>query len=489
MFIGRSAELQFFESKYNEDKGQLIVLYGRRRVGKTETLREFCKNKPHVFYSCTQSTDHTQLQRFSQQMMREDIPARKYITEFADWENAFRAIQELPYGNKKKLIVIDEFPYMCKANGSIPSILQNLWDTELKDSNIMIILCGSAMSFIEKELLAENNPLYGRATGIYKMKPMGFYDAVKFLPKYTPKEKIIAYSVLGGIPHYLKQFDPNMTLGQNIKNNIITKGSILYSEVEFLLHQELRETSIYNTIIEAVALGNTKLGDICQKAMIDSTSKASVYLRNLIELGIVEREFSVGARLKEKGNGNRGLYRITDNFFKFWYTFGFANFSQLEDGDVDGVYRYAIEPALHEFASFAFEDVCKEFIKEQQKSNALPFRYSKLGRWFGKTTVRDENEASGLRIAETEIDLLAIDQDGKNYLIGECKFRNQDFKYSEYLNTFAKLTPQKNTAKFHYALFAENGFDKKIVEETRKNDCLHLYNLDDIVNLSEKSHV
>ena len=481
MFIGREAELKFLEEKYQEEHGQLIVLYGRRRVGKTETLREFCKDKPHVFYSCTQSTDKVQLSKFSQLMLREDIPARNYITEFSDWEKAFHAILDLPYGNHKKLVVIDEFPYMCKGNESIPSILQNLWDGELKNANVMVILCGSAMSFIEKELLAEKNPLYGRATGIYKMQAMGFYEAAKFFPDYSPRDKVLTYAVLGGIPHYLNQFNPQKSLGENIKKNILTKGSVLYSEVDFLLHQELRETPIYNAIIEAVALGNTKLSDITQKAMMDTTAKTSVYLRNLIELGIVRREFSVDVSSKEKGNANRGTYCLTDNFFRFWYTFGFSNISQLEDGDVDGVYEYVVKPAIHEFASFIFEDVCKEFVREQQKDNALPFRYSKMGRWFGKTTVRDEKMATGLRTAETEIDLLAVDKGEKNYLVGECKFKNQPFRYSEYLNTMAKLTPKKQKAVFYYALFAESGFDDKIQEIACEDQTLRLYELKEIV--------
>lgn len=190
-----------------------------------------------------------------------------------------------------------------------------------------------------------------------------------------------------------------------------------------MLHQELRETPIYNSIIEAVALGNTKLNDISQKSLVENTSKTSVYLRNLIELGIVERKFPVDAGTKEKANSNRGTYRLTDNFFRFWYAFGFANYSQLEDGDVDGVYEYIIEPALHEFASFAFKDVCREFVRKMQKANALPFRYSKMGRWTGKTTVRDENAPNGQRTAETEIDLLGIGRGAKEYLVGECKFK------------------------------------------------------------------
>ena len=142
MFIGREAELKFLNDKYEEDKGQLIVLYGRRRVGKTETLREFCKGKPHVFFSCTQTTDKVQLRNFSERMFKENIPARNYISVFDDWEKAFRSMVDLPYGEAKKLVVIDEFPYMCRSNKSIPSILQNLWDAELRNQNIMIILCG-----------------------------------------------------------------------------------------------------------------------------------------------------------------------------------------------------------------------------------------------------------------------------------------------------------------------------------------------------------
>jgi AAA+ ATPase superfamily predicted ATPase len=264
-------------------------------------------------------------------MFKENIPARAYVSEFSDWEKAFRSIAELPYGDKKKLVVIDEFPYMCKGNGSIPSILQNLWDEILKDENIMIILCGSAMSFIEKELLAEKNPLYGRATGIYKMTEMSFYDAVKFFPEYSARDKVIAYSVLGGIPHYLRQFDSSISLEDNIKKNILSKGCALYSEVEFLLRQELRETPVYNSIIEAVALGNTRLNDISLKSLIDDTSKTSVYLKNLTELGIIEREFSVSESIKEKANLNKGLYHITDNFFRFWYAFVFTNLSEKEN--------------------------------------------------------------------------------------------------------------------------------------------------------------
>lgn len=291
MFIGREAELQFLESQYRSTGGKLVVLYGRRRVGKTETLRQFCEGKPHVYYACQESPDRMQLRAFSQKLLKEKIQASAYIQEFDEWEKAFWAILELPYKDQKKLVVIDEFPYMCRNNPGIPSILQNLWDEVLKDSDVMIVLCGSAMSFTEKDLLAEKNPIYGRATDIYKMTEMGFYDAIRFFPDYSNEDKILAYSILGGVPHYLRQFDSNLSLTKNIKQNISMKGCTLYSEVDFLLKQELRETAVYNSIIEAVAMGNTRLNEISQKSLVEDTAKTGVYLKNLIELGIIDVKF------------------------------------------------------------------------------------------------------------------------------------------------------------------------------------------------------
>ena len=479
MFVGRKQELQFLNDKYDSPNGQLVVLYGRRRVGKTETLREFCKGKPHVFYSCREISDKLQLKSFSEKLLKEKIPAASYIKEFADWDTALGSISALPYGDSKKLLIIDEFPYMCKGNESIPSVMQNLWDESLKDENVMIVLCGSAMSFIEKELLAEKNPLYGRATGIYKMESMGFYDAIQFFPEYSDRDKILAYSILGGIPHYLRQFDRALSLDDNIKKNILTKGCALYSEVEFLLRQELRETQLYNSIIEAVALGSTKLNDISTKSLVDDTSKTSVYLKNLIELEIIQREFSVDDGTKERANTNRGLYRLTDNFFRFWYAFVFTNYSELEGGDVDGVFEYAIKPSLHEFASFTFEDVCREYVRKMQKSNKLPFRYKRMGRWWGKTTVRRKDAVES---AETEIDLLAVSQKSDKYLVGECKFKGSPFSYSEYLDTIAKMSEHKDKSEFYYWLFSENGFDKKLTAEAQKDKNIRLVSLEEIVS-------
>ncbi len=462
MFIGRKNELDFLEDKYNAQGGQLVVLYGRRRVGKTETLRKFCENKEHVFYSCTECTDDQQLRAFSSRILAKGIPAARYIRTFSDWEQALGSISELPAPGKK-LLVIDEFPYMAKNNASITSVLQNLWDSRLKNEDVMIILCGSAMSFVEKEILGEKNPLYGRATGIIKMKEMDFYESILFFPEYSNLDKIMAYAVLGGIPHYLKQFDQNKSLDENTKRNILQRGSILYSEVEFLMRQELRETTVYNTIIEAVALGNTKLNDIFQKTQIEK-NKLTVYLKNLIDLGVVRREFPVSDGIKEQANVQRGLYQITDNYFRFWYAFVFPNISELETEDVDGIYEYVVRPALEQYVSHIYEGVCIEYLRRLNRQNALPFRFTRIGRWWNKNT---------------EIDIMATDRDKNHFLLGECKFKNAAFDLAELKAALAKFQPKKKTANVYYYLFSKNGFTRD-VQKTSREQGIHLVDIDEL---------
>ena len=488
MFIGRKQELDYFEEKYTAPGGQLIVLYGRRRIGKTEVLRKFAEGKPHVFYSCRELSDVNQLEAFSKRILSAGSPAAKYISAFKDWDSAFKGILEMQTDNAKKLLIIDEFPYMCKGNSSIPSVLQILWDELLKSQDVMIVLCGSAMSFIEREVLSEKKPLYGRATGIYKMGEMPFDDVVQFFPSYPNEDKMLAYAILGGVPHYLRQFDPALSLHDNIIRNILTKGCVLYSEVEFLVRQEMREPALYNTLIEAVALGNTRLNDIYTKTQIEK-SKISVYLKNLIELQILEREFSVlsaggrAAGSKEQAASTRGLYRISDNFFRFWFSFVFPNMSDLETGDAKGVFINAVLPQLNDFASPAFESVCRAFIRKKNRLNELPFRISKLGRWWGKLNIANTTESGTHKITsvDTEIDIVAVDAQSLNYILGECKFRNAECDCADLDNLMKKSAIVKKDAVVKYALFSKSGFTQRLTARAKEDGSITLYSFSDII--------
>ena len=327
----------------------------------------------------------------------------------------------------------------------------------------MVVPCGSAMSFMERELLSEKNPLYGRATGILKLEPMPYRDAVRFLPGYTPEEHVIAYAVLGGTPHYLSQFDSGASLESNIKRSILRKGSALYSEVEFLMRQELRETAVYNSIVQAVALDATQLNGIAQRTMAPA-QKASVYIRNLIEMGILVRELPVGAGLQERSKAQRGLYRVADNFFRFWYAYVFSNWSALEARDADGVWEHEVAPSLNEFASAPFEDVCRAWMFEQNKAGELPIYCSEIGRWWR---------------GGDEIDVLGIDRRGGHAVVGECKFRNApvDMRVLRGLEEKAAKLPLDVE---QFVLFSKSGFTDAVAERASRDEGLRLVGLKEL---------
>ncbi|MBT1177003.1 ATP-binding protein [Bifidobacterium callimiconis] len=463
-FIGRANELDYLESSYADKRAQLVIMYGRRRVGKTETLAHFAAGKPHLFFSAQSATKDEQLAAFSKQMFAAGAPAARYIDRYPDWQTALSDLVTLPRNssndNGRRLVIFDEFPYLVKSDPSLPSVLQNLWDRTLQHEDIMIILCGSAMSFIEKEILSEKSPLYGRATGILKMQPMPYWDATAFLPDYTDEDKTLAYAILGGIPHYLLQFDPDDDLQTNIENRILRKGTALYSEVEFLMHQEFRETATYNSIIQAVALGATQLNDIAQKTLL-SPQKASTYIANLIEVGLLEREFPANAKTVEFSKGMRGLYHISDNFFRFWFAFVFPNRSNLEFGDIGGVYRYDIEPQLHTFAASAFEHMCADWLRRCNAAGTLPFHANIIGRWWN---------------SKDEIDVVAGNRDSTRLLLGECKFRNQPIDMRVLQELRRKGSQLRGEQRWYY-LFSLNGFTESLRNLAEHDDSIRLIDM------------
>lgn len=439
-FIGRSADLSFLEKCYAKRTAQLVFLYGRRRVGKTEALRQFSQNKPCIWYSCTKDPDALQLRSFSQRLLVHAPGLSRHIDAFASWQDAFEAIPDLDI-NGKKLVIIDEFPYAAQGNSALPSILQNAWDQTLSREDVMIVLCGSSISFMEDELLGEKNPLFGRATGVWKMQPLSFSEAVDFFPNMTPQSQLETYGILGGIPHYLQQFDPELSVAQNVKDTILSRGSALYTEVDFLLRQELREPMTYNAILRAVATGETELNGIAQKTLLDNRV-AHTYLKKLEALHIIEREFSVQAGEQERAKASRGLWRIKDNFTAFWFAAAHPWQSELDMGDVDGVWQHSIEPSLNHFLSYSFEEICKQWLVQRNISGDLPQRYRAIGRWWNKAE---------------EIDIVALGEKG-DHLLAECKFKNAPMDVGVLRDLQRKDALCFKTGESWTWLFSKNGF-------------------------------
>lgn len=464
-FIGRENDLRQLEDCYKANRAQLVFVYGRRRVGKTETLTQFSRGKDTLFFAAQSATAEEQLASFSRLMFDAGAPAKDYLRQYPNWESALSELARLPEPTDggRRLIVFDEFPYLVKSDPSLPSVLQNLWDHTLRHANLMIVICGSAMSFIEKELLSEKSPLYGRATGILKMGPMPYWDAVKFFPDYSAEDKALAYAILGGIPRYLEEFDTNESIGANVRQHILRRIAPLYSEVEFLMHEELRETAKYNSVVRAIALGGTSLNEISTHTMIPNATVAS-YLTNLMELGIVKREFPVTARIREQAKGTRGLYRIDDNFFRFWYSFVFPYRSELERGDEEGVYNRHIAPALHDFAGLPFEAMCREWLWRESVAGRLPFHAAELGRWWDRTR---------------EIDVMALDGSDKQAVMGECKFRSTPMNTSM-LNLLRDRAAHTGIEQRSYVLFSLGGFDGPLEELGKHDRDLRLVDIDQL---------
>ncbi len=477
MFIGRKYELDFLNERYNSDKAEFVVLYGRRRVGKTELLGEFCKGKKHVFYTCNEYTRAKQLSEFSLKLLPTNAEASRFMKQFTDWESAFSFLGEYDQ-NEKIVIVIDEFPYMVKGDESIPSVLQNLWDHNLRNKNIMLILSGSSMSFIENELLGYKNPLYGRTTATYKLEPMPYYDAVKFFPDYSDEDKAIAYSILGGIPHYLNQFESSLSLEDNIKKKILSKSTQLYDEVEFLLHQELREPAVYITIIESIALGCSKFAEICEKSHLEGT-KLSIYLKNLVELGIVIRELPALSKSKDQIKRSQGEYVLSDSFFRFYYSYVYPHKAELDTNNVEIVWKYCIKDDLHRFASKAFENMCISYLHVLNGQESLPCCFTAFARWWGKVTRQDADGKA--HTSSEEIDIVATDLSGKAYLVGECKFTNSPFDMGQLKALEAK---HPFVGAIHYYLFSMNGFTDAVKNEAKAYSNIHLVTLADILSLT-----
>lgn len=445
MFVGRKNELDYLNDKYSSPNAEFIVLYGRRRIGKTEILREFVKDKKHVFYSGHQITDFMQLNRVTS-VLTEHFTKKIYSDSFNQWEHVFSYISENLTEEEKTVIIFDEFPYMVEGNSSIPSVLQSIWDHSLSKKNLLIILCGSSISFMKNELLSEKNPLYGRTTGVLKITEMDFESSLGFYPNIDFHEQVAFYSVFSGVPYYLSRINKEKSLRENIITNILQNGSVLFNEVEFLLKQELREVSVYNTIITAIALGRTKQNEIVQLSGVEKT-KLTYYLNSLIDLGIVRKEFPSTIKTKEMVKSRVGLYILDNSFFRFYYRFVYPNLSELMDGNIDIIYEDIIEKQLMDFMGYEFEKIAIAHVRNLSQRKEFPLRLIRIGRWW------DKNK---------EIDIVGYDI-SHNFIFGECKWRNDKLGIPVLKQLQDKsMDIKKEVRDKYYILFSKSGFTDEL---------------------------
>lgn len=459
MFVNRVRELAFLEKRYVSDQAELLVLYGRRRVGKTELLRRFCEGKDHFFYVADLGTLETTLHEVSRRFGEQFFDDPDAI-HFASWEQLFKALSR--QSNEQRLIVVlDEFTYLLQTDAALPSVLQRLWDETLQHSQLMLILSGSYIGIMEREVLAYRAPLYGRRTAQWHLKPLTFEDSRLFLPSYSIQDQVRAYAVMGGVPAYLRQLVNHKPLLDNIEDEILTQGSFLYDEPRFLLQMELREPRIYFAILEAIATGVVRQAAISKKVGVKGAS-LSYYMTTLRDLGLVERIVPVTDANPERSR--QGRYQLLDPFLRFWFRFVYRERVHLERGDTETV-RRIIETQLDALAGYAFEEICRSWVWEAATQGVIPFRPERVGSWWN---------------TEAQIDIAAANDE--YLLIGECRWRSRPIGSEVLRDLKRKATTIDHKRHLTYALFSRSGFTKALETEASEEGVL-LFEMDDIFNL------
>ena len=435
MFIGRKKELEVLTEHYKSPHFAFLPIYGRRRIGKTLLIEEFIKDKEAIFFAAVDGTYAQNMDILSQAIFKSGS-----APVFADFASALNAIFDMAQTERKIVFVIDEYPYFAQSERSVSSVLQQAIDHKLSKTDMMIILSGSSMSFMENQVLGYQSPLYGRRSGQIKLLPENFATSREYAPGFSKEEQAIMYGVTGGIPKYLSLFDDRKTLDDNIFRQFFDKNNFLFEETDNLLKQELNEPAFYKAIISAIATGSSQMKDIAGQTGRDS-STCSMYLRSLIELGIVQREIPV----MEKQQSKKSIYRINDGMFRFWYRFVYHNVSliQLNRGDI--VYQ-RIKDQIPHFMGEVFEHICIEYM--WRIYGKLPFRFQNIGRWWGNNPVKKSQQ---------EIDFIAHGDDSKKAIFGECKWRSEKMPESVIDELVDKATMFRFTEKYYY-FFSKSGF-------------------------------
>lgn len=445
VFIDREKELAFLEAKWRERKAQLIVLWGKRRVGKTELVKQFMMHKPHLYFLSESTNEHEQIRKFSSatgQFFKEPLLEKR---GFAEWEESFRYIMEK---ERKFVLVIDEFPYLIDSNRAIPSLFQKAWDQYWSKSNIYLILLGSSIAMMETEVLGHRSPLYGRRTGQWKIDPMAFASVSNFRKGKPFEDCLMHYALAGGIPAYWLQFSGKKDFFKNLKDRVLKKGEMLYDEVEFLLREELREPRYYFALLQAIAQGKRKLSEIVNATGL-SQPVANKYLGVLSDLKLVERELPVTEEKPLKSK--KGLYRITDEFCQFWLKFVFPRRGELEI-DRTGAVLNDIKKNLPQHLSAVYEKVAMELLMEH---TGIFFPFAKIGRWWEK---------------DEEIDIVAINPDVNSILFGEVKWTHKPVGvvvYEALREKSSKVVWGKPGRKEYFCLFSKNGFTDAMRKKAR----------------------
>lgn len=469
-FIGRQTELTKLNAEYAHDSS-FVVIYGRRRVGKTTLIKEFIKEKTAFYFLATEELESQSMKRLAGVVARTTNNTLLQKAAFTDWLDLFQVIADYK-PEEKKVLVIDEFPYLVKTNPAFPSVLQNAWDEILKDSNVMLILSGSLIGMMKKYALSYDSPLYGRRTAQMRLAPLTFTDIYEI--QTMPFEKAVEqYAVTGGVPKYLEFFEDGRELAEQLKETVLSKSGFLYEEPNFLLKSESVTAVNYFSIIKAIADGHHKLGKIAG-VLGQETSALTPYLSTLADLGFIEKRTPVTEKNPEKSR--KGLYFIADNFIRFWFRYVYPYKGELELDNMQIVMDEMGKDFTTGFLAFVYEDICKNIFANLCKVGAISFVPSRIGSFW-------LNDYDG----DTEIDVMAVDSQNKLVFVGECKYHAKPVDAPVYFALKEKVVNASEIKKAYpgydviYGVFSKSGFTQRMLDVAKENVGLILINEDCLV--------
>lgn len=428
-FAGRSRELQFLRQYYDMPGSQMLVVYGSRGVGKTRLLREFCKGKRAHYYLARACSEREQRCQWSGELREEGAEVAKY-PEYSELFAASAAGRV----TEKQILIIDEFHHMLKGTTAFFDDLVQFLEERLLSRPLLVVLCTSMSGWVENHFVGKIGGRASAIRGFLKVRELSFREIRILFPQYGLEDCVHTYAVLGGIPGYWMSFQPELDAGENIIRNILSGESRLYGEMEAFLEQELREPGVYNTILTAMARDCIKLNDIYRHTEF-SRAKISVYLKNLMELDLVEKVYSHDT--EGWANAQKGIYRISNPYVRFYFRYLFPNQSMLQLLSPREFYKRKIAASFDLYTEEAYRRICREHMGRD---------YASVGEWLGKTGT---------------IDIVASDGQGGTG-VGACVW-SRPMEYRDYEWLLFSMKKARLSSR-DIRLYCEKGFDDELVQ-------------------------
>jgi AAA+ ATPase superfamily predicted ATPase len=451
-FVDRDIECEQLSECYESETADFIVIYGRRRLGKSELVRQSISDRDDaVYYQAVESTAQNQLEQFVDAATAQ-FSSLQNIRR--DWEALLEAL-----GDEDAVVVIDEFPFLIEEDESLPSRIQRVWDMQLQETGMTLVLVGSSISVMEDKVLSGSAPLYGRQTARIDLGPISMADARQFFPEYDPETAITAWAIYGGTPYYLQTIDPAQQLDTNVQQTILSEQGLLYSEPEFLLRTELRQPNTYFSILRALAHGRRTPNEIAGMAGVEAAS-LSTYLQKLRRLRLVERHIPV---TESPTSSKRGRYRIAAPLFRFWFRFVYSNQDQLHMLG-DDAYDELVSPELADYVSPLFERLCQRALPD-----LIERQFRDVGQWWFKNQ---------------ELDVLGLTDDG--LVAGECKFTSTPVSEGvlaslERTTSAVRWSEEPADGETLYVLFSRSGYTDDLTRTAGTRDDVLLFDLSELV--------